>query len=266
MKYLRMTAVGLFAMAIGLFVLSEVQERMDEDPHSPVITCDTDEIEIPVDYTREQLMEGVHAEDQEDGDLTDEIITGQFSQFIDDGVSELSYVVFDSANQPAVCERKVRFTDYEPPKFSLTGPLVFNAGDVNNAANMIRAQDVLDGDITELLLNKNDDISYQIPGTYSIEVEVTNSFGDMQSAVLPVHVTRCTDSAAGQSQPAEYMWKKAARSMLAALAGKLTGDREAPVNAQEVTVESNVDTSNPGVYEVHYVCPQGETWTTVIVR
>ena len=73
----------------GLFVLSEVQERMDEDPHSPVITCDTDEIEIPVDYTREQLMEGVHAEDQEDGDLTDEIITGQFSQFIDDGVSEL---------------------------------------------------------------------------------------------------------------------------------------------------------------------------------
>ena len=49
MKYLRMTAIGLFAMAIGLFVLSEVQERMDEDPHSPVITCDTDEIEIPVD-------------------------------------------------------------------------------------------------------------------------------------------------------------------------------------------------------------------------
>ena len=54
-------------MAIGLFVLSEMQERMDEDPHSPVITCDTDEIEIPVDYTQEQLMEGVHAEDQEDG-------------------------------------------------------------------------------------------------------------------------------------------------------------------------------------------------------
>ena len=34
MKYLRMTAIGLFAMAIGLFVLSEMQERMNEDPHS----------------------------------------------------------------------------------------------------------------------------------------------------------------------------------------------------------------------------------------
>ena len=265
MKYLRMTAIGLFAMAIGLFVLSEVQERMDEDPHSPVITCDTDEIEIPVDYTREQLMEGVHAEDQEDGDLTDEIITGQFSQFIDDGVSELSYVVFDSANQPAVCERKVRFTDYEPPKFSLTGPLVFNAGDVNNAANMIRVQDVLDGDITELLLNKNDDISYQIPGTYSIEVEVTNSFGDMQSAVLPVHVTNAQTRLLGNPSPLIYV-EKGGSFDAGALAGKLTGDRQAPVNAQEVTVESNVDTSNPGVYEVHYACPQGETWTTVIVR
>lgn len=265
MKYLRMTAIGLFAMAIGLFVLSEVQERMDEDPHSPVITCDTDEIEIPVDYTREQLMEGVHAEDQEDGDLTDEIIVGEFSQFIDDGVSELSYVVFDSANQPAVCERKVRFTDYESPKFSLTGPLVFNAGDVNNAANMIRVQDVLDGDITELLLNKNDDISYQIPGTYSIEVEVTNSFGDMQSAVLPVHVADAQAQLLGNPSPLIYVEKDGSFDA-GALAGKLTGDRQTPVNAQEVTVDSNVDTSNPGVYEVHYVCPQGETWTTVIVR
>lgn len=265
MKYLRMTAIGLFAMAIGLFVMSEVQERMEEDPHSPVITCDTEEIEIPVDYTQEQLMEGVHAEDPEDGDLTDEIITGQFSQFIDDGVCELSYVVFDSSNQPAVCERKVRFTDYEAPKFSLTGPLVFNAGDVNNAQQMIRVQDVLDGDITEMLLNKKDDISYQIPGTYSIEVEVTNSFGDMESAVLPVHVTDEQTHLLGNPSPLVYV-EKGGSFDAGALAGKLTGDGKAPVQAQGMTVESNVDTSKPGVYEVHYICPQGETWTTVIVR
>ena len=159
----------------------------------------------------------------------------------------------------------MRFTDYESPKFSLTGPLVFNAGDVNNAENMIRVQDVLDGDITELLLNKNDDISYQIPGTYSIEVEVTNSFGDMQSAVLPVHVADAQAQLLGNPSPLVYVEKDGSFDA-GALAGKLTGDRQAPVNAQEVTVESNVDTSNPGVYEVHYVCPQGETWTTVIVR
>ena len=114
-------------------------------------------------------------------------------------------------------------------------------------------------------MNKNDDISYQIPGTYSIEVEVTNSFGDMQSAVLPVHVTNAQTRLLGNPSPLVYVEKDGSFDA-GALAGKLTGDRQTPVNAQEVTVDSNVDTSNPGVYEVHYVCPQGETWTTVIVR
>ena len=265
MKYLRAAAIGLFVAAIGLFVVSKVQVNMKTDPSRPVITCDADEIEVSVEYTEEQLREGVHAEDAEDGDLTDEIIVGEISQFIDTGVSNASYVVFDSANQPAVYSRKIRFTDYESPKFSLTAPLVFRAGDINNAMNLIEAKDVLDGDITEMLLNKNDDISYQIPGTYSIEAEVTNSFGDMQSAVLPVHVTDAQAKLLGNPNPLVYV-EKGGSFDAGALAKALTGEGKTSVNVQEVTVESNVDTEEPGVYEVHYVCPEGETWTTVIVR
>lgn len=265
MKYLKIIAVGLFVISIGLFIASKIQTSMKADPDRPVITCNSDEIEVPVDYTEEQLKEGVHAEDAQDGDLTDEIIVGQISQFIDTGVSEVSYVVFDSANHPAQCSRKIRFTDYQPPKFSLTAPLVFRAGDINNAMNRIGAEDMLDGDLTSLVLNRNDDISYQIPGTYTIELEVTNSLGDMQRAVLPVHVLDSRSSILDNAVPLVYV-DKGGQFDAAALTKNLSVNRTQSVDPQTVAVESNVDTGAPGVYEVHFSCAQGETWTIVIVR
>lgn len=265
MKYLRLTAIGLFVAAIGLFVVSKVQVNMKADPSRPVITCDADEIEVSVEYTEDQLKEGVHAEDAEDGDLTDKIIVGQISQFIDTGVSNASYVVFDSANQPAVYSRKIRFTDYESPKFSLTAPLVFRAGDINNAMNLIEAKDVLDGDITSSVLNINDDISYQIPGTYTIEIEVTNSFGDMQNAALPVHVVDSQINLLGNANPLVYAESGEPFNASALTKGLSVSGME-NVPPQEVTVESGVDVKTPGIYEVHFSCAQGETWTTVIVR
>lgn len=265
MKYLRAAAIGLFVAAIGLFVVSKVQVNMKTDPSRPVITCDADEIEVSVEYTEEQLREGVHAEDAEDGDLTDEIIVGEISQFIDTGVSYVSYVVFDSANQPAVCSRKVRFIDYESPKFGLTAPLVFRAGDINNAMNLIVARDVLDGDITSSVLNTNDDISYQIPGTYTIEIEVTNSYGDMQNAALPVHVVDSHINLLGNNNPLVYIECGEPLDASALTKGLFVSKME-NATPQEVTVESNVDVKTPGIYEVHFSCAQGETWTTVIVR
>ena len=44
---------------------------------------------------------GVTASDEEDGDLTDQIVAGSFSRFVDPGVTGLTYVVFDSQGQSA---------------------------------------------------------------------------------------------------------------------------------------------------------------------
>ena len=50
------------------------------DVSDPVITSDRDVLEIPCEYTQEQLMEGLTASDAEDGDLTDQIVAGSFSR------------------------------------------------------------------------------------------------------------------------------------------------------------------------------------------
>ena len=131
-------------------------------------------------------MEGLTAEDEKDGDLTDQIMAGNFSQFIEPGVCNLTYVVFDSSNQAATLTRRVRFTDYEAPKFTLTQPLVFAVGTENNARSYVHAADQIDGDISSMVKLLESNVDYRTAGDYTIQVEVSNSLGDTTQAELPV--------------------------------------------------------------------------------
>ena len=100
----------------------------------------------------------------------------------------MSYVVFDSYNQSATFTRPVQFTDYESPRFTLTEPLVFQAGRGGRAMDRIGAEDSVDGDISSLVIQSGSDVDYGEAGEYTIHVEVTNRFGDLQTEALPVHV------------------------------------------------------------------------------
>ena len=55
----------------------------NRDPNEPEIVSDREILEIPCEYTQEQLLEGLTASDQEDGDLTSQIVAGSFSRFIE---------------------------------------------------------------------------------------------------------------------------------------------------------------------------------------
>lgn len=160
------------------------------DTTDPVIGSDRDVLEIPCEYTKEQLMEGMSASDAEDGDLTDQIVAGSFSRFISKGVCSLTYVFFDSANRPASLTRNVHFTDYHSPRFTLTEPLVFREQEENYTEAMRRlgAQDMLDGDLDDWITQTDTDVNYSAVGTYTMSVGVTNSFVDASTAALPVHV------------------------------------------------------------------------------
>ena len=107
-------------------VLSE--KKQEEDPTIPVMTSDRDTLEVSVHYENDDLLEGLKASDEKDGDLTDHILVGEFSQFIEKGLCNLSYVVFDSSNQAATLTRRVYFTDYESPKLTLKSPLYSQKG------------------------------------------------------------------------------------------------------------------------------------------
>lgn len=119
-------------------------------------------------------------------------MAGNFSQFIEPGVCNLTYVVFDSSNQAATLTRRVRFTDYEAPKFMLTQPLVFAVGTENNARSYVHATDQIDGDLSSMVKLLESNVDYRTAGDYTIQVEVSNSLGDTTQAELPVHIVEAS--------------------------------------------------------------------------
>ena len=85
MKYIRITMMFLFVVSLGLYGLSWVKEKQLEDSTKPSLTSDREEMELSVDYEEGDLLEGLTASDAKDGDLTDQIIVGSFSQFLEPG-------------------------------------------------------------------------------------------------------------------------------------------------------------------------------------
>ena len=272
MKYVRIAVIILLAASLGIYGAGVTREKSGEDPTMPVIESDREVLEIPVDYEEADLLEGLTASDEKDGDLTDQILVGEFSQFVEKGLCNVSYVVFDSSNQPATFSRQVRFMDYVSPRLTLSEPLVFTVGQAESAVARIGATDVLDGDISSLIRQTDSDIDYRTAGSYTITVEVTNSFGDVETQTLPVHVTEPSrqELEIELSGFIVYLTPGAEFDAASYVQG-LTDAYGEPMDTELVTVESGVDTDTEGCYEVHYQAEdengrEGETWMTVIVR
>ena len=274
MRIVRIILIVVSILSLGIFGISELIRFSGRDTEAPEITSDRDVLEIPCEYTQEQLMEGLSAEDETDGDLTSEIIAGSFSRFINTGECNLTYVVFDSSDQPATLTRKVRFTDYHPPRFTLTEPLVFSEqeGSYTTAMERLGASDQLDGDLKEWITQTDTDVNYQRVGTYTMSVEVSNSFGDTSSAALPVHVVSAENRRVDIALTSGIVYIGAGESLdpSAYISGVTAADGSS-LDPSAVTAESAVDTNTPGCYEVHYQVfdaggNTGETWLTVIVE
>ena len=242
-------------VAAVLFTFANVSEWMNEDETLPTITADSDTIDVPCAYTTDQLLAGVTASDAKDGDLTGQILVGNFTRFIDPGVCDLNYVVFDSSEHMATLTRRVHFTDYHSPRFALAEPLVFAESTTNNTEvrDLFSASDVLDGDLTDWITYVETNAAYNNPGDYTITMEVRNSFGDTVRYAFPIHIYErntqdftisLTDALVYVQQgddfdPLEYIES----------VEDLSGNEYSP---SLLRVTSTVDTGTPGIYEVHY--------------
>lgn len=274
MRAVRTILILVFVISLGVFGASEALEISARDTTLPQISSDREVLEIPCGYTEEQLLEGLTASDGTDGDLTGQIIAGSFSRFIEKGLCSLTYVVFDSANQPASLTRRVRFTDYHSPRFTLTEPLVYREGEGSYFTSMERlgAEDMLDGDLDDWIVQTDTDLNYQNVGSYSMTVEVTNSFGDTASAVLPVHVLTAEQSALTIRLNQAIVYVSQGESVDPAAYVEGASDTMGnELGAEAVTAFSNVDTSAAGCYEIRYEVydgsgNMGQTWLTVIVE
>lgn len=130
---------------------------------------------------------------------------------------------------------------------------------------------MLDGDISSSVRMTDSNISYSVAGDYEMDVEVTNSFGDLAEATLPVHIVEQYQqsltieltqnliylSVGDAFQPNDYV-------------SAVTASNGSHVDISSVTTVNGVDTSTPGCYEVQYNAVsagrEGVTWLVVIVE
>lgn len=258
MKVLQTITVLLFAAALLLYGGSEIYDRLFVDSTAPVLSCDSDTVDIGLNDGKDALLRGVTAHDNKDGDLTDQIMVQGVTQLLGDNTARVTYVVFDSANNMATCRRTVRYTNYEKPRFALTERLVYTTQEPLQLLSRLTATDVVDGDVSGNLRIVSQNIYPGQAGTYSVTVQVSNSLGDSDTVELKVVVTEPENRC--ELELSEYI------VYLRQGDGFDPDDYVVSPAAWAVSAEHEVDTAVPGTYFVCYTYDDDTVYQTVIVK
>lgn len=269
MRKIRTAICVIFAVTCVLFSFYVIKTRQLEDHTPPVITCAEDVLYVSVNAEEEELLAGVTAEDDKDGDITSSIRVSAMSHFIVEGRRTITYIVFDEANQAGSAERTVVYTDYVSPRIYLSEPLRYTINDfydANMAENMT-AEDCLDGDITnQIRITRNGSYYYEA-GDYDVTAQVTNSAGDVCVLTLKATVVDSGNEKELEkyypvlSEYIVYTEMGSELNFSQYLVGVKRGSKEytfaddtelLSFSKKDIDIEANVEYSKAGVYPVEY--------------
>ena len=280
MRRIRLAVVGIFVLSLIAFIVFNIVNRVTTDSTPPVITSESDTVTVSVAAEESELLAGLTATDDEDGDLTGEIMISSMSNFTEPGKRTISYVVFDASNNASTLTRNLEYTDYTAPQIKLTQPLRYGLNEMEDASltENMSVQDCLDGDITQQIRATFNDGSYiAMAGEYGITVQVSNSAGDTCSVPLTVTVTDPAEES-GKYYPmlSDYIVYAPVggyvdlTSLLIGLENSSTqylfadANPSAPGGIESVAIGGAVDYNTPGTYTVDYqfTSASGVTGTT----
>lgn len=270
MRYLRVLAVLVFAACLAANIWATVRYNSKNNTEGPTIQSQSDTLDLSVSDGQDALLQGLTASDPQDGDLTGKILVASSSYFVEPGVFNVDYVVFDSHRNSAVYTRRVSYSDYTAPRFSVSQPLVFVRGENIRYLNYVTAEDCLDGDLTEQIKVKASNVSNYTAGTYPVLLEVTNSHGDRQEVELNVVVleSRATGPKIVLTEYLSYV-TTGSRFDPYQLIQSVTDTAGGSVDRSQVSVLGSVDTETPGSYQLIFAYDdgkaEGRTYMTVVV-
>lgn len=256
LRITKLILAALTVVLVGISAVRFVQNRFFTDNTPPVISFDSDVLEISVYEKDENLLSGVTATDNRDGDLTSEIAIKNISKLVGKDTAKITYIVFDNADNMAQKTRTVRYTDYKKTEFDLSKPLIYEPGGVVTLKDRLTAYDVIDGDLTVAIKVTASSLNNTTEGIYPVTVQVTNSLGDTATLTLSVMIAKYgiyapyielndylvyidKDSEFDSSKYIKEVWDK-----------KLGGNEIYSWN--DVKVETDLDTSTEGTYDVKY--------------
>lgn len=270
MKPMRIIVLIAFFFITVASLAVFISEKISEDKTIPVITVEEEVIEVSLKATDEEMLKGVTAHDEKDGDLTDHIIIESISGFTEKGVSKITYSVCDSNKNVAKATRKIKFKGYQSPKFKVLGNLCFSLYERIDIKELITASDSLEGNVTHKIVITSDKYSSINAGNYYVDATVTNNKGDTSTLRLPLIV---------EDRPVSVPKIELKEYLIYTAKGKTVDFNSYIVDAldfnekslkNKVTVESAVDFNKEGTYQVHFYATdslgqRGHSVMTVVV-
>ena len=277
LRTIRIVLIVVFVLALIWTGFLVVYRYTHDDISAPAFVSDTvrengtDIIEVSVNATREELLQGLHAYDNVDGDISDHIMIRDISQLQNGKDATVTYIVFDASSNYAFYARTVRYTDYQPPHFDLLGPMVFNLGSDFTLLDRIQAFDAIDGEISNRITMRSSTVMRNVAGTYQIEVSVKNSMGDEIFLPLSVIVDRITSKTPTLtlSDYMIYVRRGATPDFQSLITSAVDPLGDGQSHPQDVVINSSAyDPKTPGTYEIFYYytsAATGETAQSILV-
>ena len=189
MRLLKIVILVIFLITSVVYGVIFAREKLSEDNQAPEIRADADEITVSVNATESELLQGMSANDNKDGDVTDSLVVVSQLDFITKGTRKMNYAAFESHNNVATYTRTVTYSDYRSPHISSTIPFHFVYSGTTSSSNLfsqVRADDVLDGDLTASIR-----VVYgaanEAGTVYPVVLNVTNSAGDTATVSINVY-------------------------------------------------------------------------------
>lgn len=266
MKIIERLTIIIFCAVLIVFGALAYFDKVYTDKTPPVITSSSDYIYASVTASDEELMAGLSAYDDRDGDLTKYIMIKGITPLITDNTAKISYIVFDSANNMAGISRTLCYTDYEKPHFSLNAPLIYAVASPVELLDRLTASDSISDDLSGSIRVVSQNISKNFEGTYSLTVQVTNTLGDTETLKLPVIISN-----SGAAKPlirlSQYILylRRGASFSPSDYINRVINSSYQTVSASSVEIKNTVDTSVPGTYNVSYSYSGFTVYLTVVV-
>lgn len=192
MKLLKQLSVAFLIVAMVVFAVTMLLQLQKQQNEPPTILMDSEEIEMSVEDASEKILSGITASDKEDGDVSSSIVIEGISLGENEKERLVTVAAFDSNNNVVKATRKVTYTDYTPPVFSLAGSWSVPIGtEIEDIAQSLSAVDLIEGDISNRIRYYNTQTSEfnpNVAGMYSVVFSVSNEVGLTEEFVAPVEV------------------------------------------------------------------------------
>ena len=256
MKYIRIGIIVIFLIVAVIFGWNLYSDKKAVDQTYPEIQVGKEILQVPVKAGKEELLRDVIAKDAKDGDLTNRVIVESISKFVDkeNHICNVTYVVADSDNNVTRKSRKIQFTDYQGPKFTLKQPLCFDIGSDTNVSDVIGAVDDYDGDISRNVKILSSTVYTNKAGEYTVKAQVTNSLGDTAKLIATVVIRQSNSLSPAISLKQNVVYLKVGDHFDAMDYIKSVKDhnqKSLPVEDVKV-ISSSVNMKKPGYYTVQF--------------